>query len=82
MEVYEPIVTSIVEGESTEKQFIESTLDGLLGFAGSDDGLVLYLKLCRYFWELDPEATASYVQAYREMWDNEPEGRQNTPADI
>jgi len=81
MDVYEPIVTSIIEARSTDKHFIESTLDGLLGFAGSDDGLVLYRKLCRYFWELDPEATASCVLAYRDMWESEPEGDQDCRAD-
>jgi hypothetical protein len=31
--------------------------------------LSLYKKLCRYYFAIDPEATVSYVNAYREMWD-------------
>ncbi len=31
--------------------------------------LRLYKKLCRYYFKIDPEATASYVYAYRDMWD-------------
>lgn len=26
-------------------------------------------KTCRHYWPLDPQATASYINAYREMWD-------------
>jgi len=33
--------------------------------------LVLYRKLCRYDFDIDLEATVSYVNAYREMWDEE-----------
>jgi hypothetical protein len=33
--------------------------------------LDLYKKLCRYYFKIDPEATASYVYAYRDMWDEE-----------
>lgn len=69
--VYSPIVEQIVTQQSTDRSLIESTLDGLLGFAGSEDGLALYKKLCRYYWDLDPLATASYISAYREMWDEE-----------
>ncbi len=31
--------------------------------------LGLYKKLCRYYYDIDPVATASYVYAYRDMWD-------------
>ena len=73
--VYSPIVMDIVNGKSTDPHLIESTLDGLLGFAGSEEGLVLYKKLCRHYWDLDPAATASYVHAYREMWDDDSESQ-------
>ncbi len=67
--IYSPIVDQIVIHQSTDRKLIESTLDGLLGFAGMKDGLELYKRLCRYYWDLDPEATEYYVSAYREMWD-------------
>ena len=35
--------------------------------------LLLYKKLCRYYWDIDPYATAFYINLYREMWDNENE---------
>jgi len=69
--IYSPIVDQIVLQKSTDRSLIESTLDGLLGFAGTENGLALYKRLCRYYWDLDPLATASYIGAYREMWDEE-----------
>lgn len=73
--IYSTIVTDIVDGNSADAHLIESTLDGLLGFAGTDDGLILYKKLCRHYWALDPQATVSYVEAYRDMWDDDSVGQ-------
>jgi len=48
----------------------------MLDFCFDDEMLVCYKKLCRYYIDIDPEATASYVRAYREMWDEqEPDKR-------
>jgi hypothetical protein len=30
-------------------------------------------KLCRHYFKINPEATASYVYAYRDMWDEKSE---------
>lgn len=69
MSTYEPVVNSIITGRSTDIRHIEQTLDGLLGFAGCDSGRRLFKTLCRHYWKIDPTATASYIQRYREMWD-------------
>lgn len=61
-------VSSIIASGSNQKQFIESTLDGLLGFAGTDEGRDLFRSLCRYFRGIDQEATAFHVLAYRDTW--------------
>jgi hypothetical protein len=34
-------------------------------------GLALFKTMYHHYWPLRPQATASYVQAYREMWDDE-----------
>lgn len=56
---------------------IEWLLSCMLDFGFDDRILVLFKKLCRYYYAIDPEATASYVYSYREMWDKDymPEGR-------
>jgi hypothetical protein len=43
----------------------------MLNFCFDDGMLVLYKKLCRYYFDIDPKATVSYVHAYREMWDEQ-----------
>jgi hypothetical protein len=68
---YTPVVEGILRSRSRDTRHIEHTLDGLLDFCGSPAALVLYRKLCRHYWEIDPVATAGYVNAYREMWDLE-----------
>jgi len=69
--IYRPIVDDLVGVGSADSHLIETALDGLLGFAGSVEGLRLYKKLCRHYWDVDSVATASYVQAYREMWEDD-----------
>lgn len=67
---YSPAVEAILRSGCRDTRRIESTLDGLLGFCFDPDVLVIYKKLCRYYYDIDPQATASYVQFYREMWDS------------
>ncbi len=68
---YAPIVERIIRTRSQNVADIERTLDGLLGFCSHEPALRLYRKLCRYYWDLNPVNTASYINAYREMWDSE-----------
>ncbi len=68
---YTPVVESILRSGSRDIRHIEHTLDGLLDFCGYDPALVLFKRLCRHYRAIDPAATASYVHAYREMWDSE-----------
>ncbi len=44
----------------------------MLGFCFDEDMLLLFKKLCRHYFRIDPAATADYVHTYREMWDEEP----------
>jgi hypothetical protein len=73
VQAYTPMVEDILNSCSQDKAYIESTLDGLLSFCGYEPALALFRKLCRYYWDLDKEATAYHVTAYREMWDSETE---------
>lgn len=52
---------------------IEDTLDHLLDFACHPDGLLLYRRLCRHYGEIDPAATAAYINAYRERCEEDEE---------
>jgi len=66
---YSAEVEAILKTQSRDPRRIERCLDGLLDFCSDDEVLALYKKLCRYYYDIDPEATVSYVHAYREMWD-------------
>jgi hypothetical protein len=70
-QVYVPEVEAILLNQSRDPQRIEHTLDGILDFCFDPEMLRLYKKLYRYYFKIDPQATASYVHAYREMWDEE-----------
>jgi hypothetical protein len=70
-EQYAPEVEDILLTRCRDSHRIELLLDGMLDF-GFDAAMVrLYKKLCCYFFEVDPMATASYVHAYQDMWDEE-----------
>lgn len=66
---YAVIVEDILRTGDRDAQDIERCLDGMLDFCFDDGMLQLYKKLCRYYFDIDPRATASYIDAYREMWD-------------
>ncbi len=73
---YLPVVDDILRTRSRDAQRIEHTLDGLLDFCGHEPVLQLYKKLCRLYWDIDPAATADYVNACREYWDSDEPGGQ------
>ena len=76
-----PVVDDILHTRSRDVRHIEHTLDRLLDFCGHEAVLQLYKKLCRYYWDIDPAATADYINAYREYWDSDPpEGKSWSPA--
>jgi hypothetical protein len=66
---YAPLVETIVSERSQDVQHIERLLDGLLDFCFEPAALLLYKKLCRHYYAIDPADAAWYVNAYREMWD-------------
>ena len=71
---YLPVVDDILRTRSRDTRHIEQTLDGLLDFCGHEPLLQLYKKLCRHYWDIDPAATAYYINAYREYWDSDEPG--------
>ena len=76
---YTPVVEAILRSGDRDIRHIEHTLDGLLDFCGHDPALQLYRRLCRHYYDIDPAATVSYIEAYREMWDSESETELSTP---
>ncbi len=67
---YSPEVDALIACGSRDTLRIERLLDGILDFGFDDTMVQLFKRLCRYYYTLDPAATASYVHSYREMWDS------------
>ncbi len=68
---YSVLVDSIVVSKTTDQNRIEHTLDGILDFCFDADMVLLFKKLCRYYFTINTQATAFYINTYREMWDND-----------
>ena len=62
-------VDAIIQSGECGSQRIELQLDYMIGLFCDPDMLVVFKRLCRYYYGIDPAAAAGYVQAYREMWD-------------
>ena len=71
---YLPLVDDILRIGSRDAQHIEHTLDGLLDFCGHAPFVLMYRQLCRHYWQVDPAATAFYINAYRERWNGDEQG--------
>ena len=69
----ESVVEHLIATKSHNTKAIEQTLDRLLDVACCNAGLTLFRRLCRHYWTINPEVTASYIHAYRELWDSEDE---------
>jgi hypothetical protein len=67
---YNSEVNSIISVRSVDQQHIGRTLDGMLGFCSNAQMVRIFRKLCRYYYAINPHATAKYVLAYRDMWDS------------
>ncbi|MBI4412404.1 MAG: hypothetical protein HY541_07975 [Deltaproteobacteria bacterium] len=63
-------VENILLTQSRDACRIQRLLDGILDFCFDPNLFGLYKKLCRYYYGIDPVATASYVYAYRDMWED------------
>ena len=62
-------VNAIIQSGEQDTQRIEHQLDHMLGLCCDPDMLVVFKRLCRYYFDIDPVATIEHIQAYREMWD-------------
>jgi hypothetical protein len=66
-----PKVDYLIHAKIKDENTIGHLLDTLLDSCADEQVLLLFKKLCRYYWTINPVATAEYVNIYREMWDNE-----------
>lgn len=65
----EPEVREITHSKCYDIKKIEESLDRLLDYCFDGRILLLYRKLCRYYYQIDLAAAVEYVNAYRDMWE-------------
>lgn len=69
-DTYLPLVDDVCRREVSEKE-LSYLLDYLLDFACNNKILGLYKKLCRRYFYTYPSCIKSYIDAYREMWEED-----------
>lgn len=68
-------IEKIIKDNVKDERYIQRKLDELLDillFYENDDSLLLFRRLCKYYFSINPMVTAQYITYYREQ--NDPEG--------
>jgi len=63
-------VDDLIQRGERDSTRIDHQLDHMLGFCCDPDMLLAFKRLCRYYFTIDPVATAEHINAYRVMWDS------------
>ena len=69
--IYEPKVDRIYRNEVKDEKEIERVIEALLDYSYDDKILLLFKRICRYYYKINPELTYEYVMIYRGLWDDE-----------
>jgi len=69
--INEPLVDRIYLNKVKDEKEIERVLDILLDYSYNDKMLLLFKRLCRYYYKINPTVTYEYVMIYRDLWDDE-----------
>jgi hypothetical protein len=69
--MYATQVEDIISTKCTDANHIERTLDGMMDFCFNEKMVLLFKKLCRYYYYINAAHTAEYVEIYRQMWDSD-----------
>ena len=67
---YAAEVDDIIVSDCKDRHRIEATLDRMLDFCWDKTMLELFRKLCKYYYNINPQSTSEYILAYRELWDS------------
>ena len=68
-------IEDIIRNNISDSMKIERKLDDMLDillFYETNDSLLTFRKLCKYYFDINPQATVDYINYYREQ--NDPEG--------
>ena len=66
----------LIKGRERDDDRIQRLLDSLLDYAGMcDEGIVLFKRLCRYYYDINPQVNADYIGIYRDLYGSEENGQ-------
>lgn len=74
--IYLPLVEDVCSRTASEDE-LSHLLDYLLDFACDEKILELYKMVCRRYLCVYPRCIKFYIEAYREMWEDEEECLEN-----
>lgn len=69
--IYEAQVDRIYSNKIKDEKEIERIIEVLLDYCYDDKMLLLFKRICRYYYEINPSATCEYGYIYRDLWDDE-----------
>ena len=69
--LYTQKVETIINNKIQDHNQIELTFDYMLDFCYDDEMLLLYKKLARYYFTINPQGTANYINYYKERYEDE-----------
>lgn len=73
-EIVKQEIEGIISNRIKNEMYIERKLDemlDILSFYENDETLITFRRLCRYYFDINPQATADYIRIYKEQ--NDPE---------
>ena len=62
-------VEYIINNSVKNEVKIQNTLDELFDLCEEDDGLLLYRRLCRYYYDINSVVAIEYIKFYKEEYD-------------
>ena len=68
---YMPIAEDIIAGRIAGENNIGYQLDFMLDYCWDDKVLALYKKVLRSIKDQYPDLVVSYIEAYKDLWENE-----------
>lgn len=74
---YSPLVDDICSRIAPESE-VEHLLDCMLDFCGYDKFLLLFKQVCRKYYEVYPRLIVDYIYLYRDWYDSEENGENDT----
>jgi len=69
--IYTQKIETIINNGIQDHNQIELTFDYMLDYCFNEEMLLLYKKLARYYFTINPQGTENYINYYRERYEDE-----------